>query len=218
MKISDPLKPLPERIAYHLLEIGAISISSGDPFVWSSGMMAPFYCDNRLTLSYPEIRNILIDGFIEKATEYEFDCIAGVATAGIAHAALVAQRLSLPLVYVRPEPKGHGQGNQIEGHLSANSKILMIEDLVATGLSSIQAGEALKQATGAMPVCCLAIFTYNLSYVNQLFANKGTPLETLSDFDILLQVAIETQYINTKERDSLLEWRNDYQSWTVNHQ
>ena len=218
MKHFDHLKPLSERIAHHLLEIGAISISPEEPYVWSSGMMAPIYCDNRLTLSYPELRAILIDGLIEKAADYEFDYIAGVATAGIAHAAMVAQCLSLPLIYVRPEPKGHGQGNQIEGYLPAESKVLMVEDLVATGLSSIQAAEAVKKVTGAMPVGCLAIFTYNLLGVKDLFATKGSPLETLSDFDALLRAAIETQYIDSHQRDSLLEWRNDYQSWTVQHQ
>ena len=218
MKTCDHLQPLSEQIAHHLLEIGDISITSGEPFVWSSGMMAPVYCDNRLTLSYPELRDILIDGFLEKVPDYEFDYVAGVATAGIAHAAMVAQRMSLPLIYVRPEPKGHGQGNQIEGYLPVGSKVLMIEDLVATGLSSIQAGEAVKRVTGTMPVCCLAIFTYNLLGVNDLFATKGSPLVTLSNFDALLRVAIKTKYIDSSQRDSLLEWRNDYQSWTVQHQ
>lgn len=200
-----------------LLKIGAIAISSGEPFVWSSGMKSPFYCDNRLTLSYPKIRRMLIEGFVEKASKYDFDCVAGVATAGIAHAAWVAERLSLPLIYVRPEPKGHGHQNQIEGHLLENSKVLMIEDLVATGLSSIQAAKAVKEVTGSMPVVILAIFTYNLKGVAELFQKKGIPLETLSDFDSLLKVANDTGHINPELLDSLLEWRNDYQAWTLKH-
>ncbi len=204
-------------VARELLKIGAISITSGKPFTWSSGMLSPFYCDNRLALSYPKIRRMLVDGFIEKASKYKFDCVAGVATAGIAHAAWVAERLSLPLIYVRPEPKGHGHQNQIEGHLPESSEVLLIEDLVATGLSSIQAAEAIQKATGSMPAVTLAIFTYNLKGVAELFQKKGVPLETLSNFDALLKVASETGHISSELQDSLLEWREDYQAWTLKH-
>ena len=215
--MSDQSETIAFEVARELLEIKAIAITSGKPFVWSSGMLAPFYCDNRLTLSYPKIRRMLTDGFIEKASKYDFDCVAGVATAGIAHAAWVAERLSLPLIYVRPEPKGHGHQNQIEGHLPESSKVLLIEDLVATGLSSIQAAEAIQKATGSMPVITLAIFTYNLGGVAELFQKKGAPLETLSNFDALLKVASETGYITSELHDSLLEWRKDYQAWTLKH-
>ncbi len=215
--MKDQSELIAREIARALLDIKAITITSGKPFVWSSGMKAPVYCDNRRTLSYPKIRSMLIDGFVEKASKHEFDYVAGVATAGIAHAAWVAERLSLPLVYVRPEPKGHGHQNQIEGHLSGNSKVLMIEDLVATGLSSIQAAEAIQDVTGSMPVITLAIFTYKLDGVAELFQKKSTPLETLSDFDVLLDVAIETGYISSEWRDSLLEWRDNYQEWTLKH-
>ncbi len=215
--MTDTPESLAHQVAYHLLKIQAIAISSGKPYVWSSGILAPFYCDNRLTLSYPETRKILIDGFVEKAVKYDVDCIAGVATAGIAHAAWVADRLSLPLIYVRPEPKGHGHGNQIEGYLPKNCKVLLIEDLVATGLSSIQAAEAIHSVSGSMPVGMLAVITYNLEGVKDLFQKKGLPLETLSDFDTLLDVAIDHHYIDPQLRGSLLEWRNDYQTWTLEH-
>jgi len=199
-------------VAHQLLKIRAIAISSGEPYVWSSGISAPIYCDNRLTLSYPEIRQILINGFVDKATKYgDIDCVAGVATAGIAHAALVADRLSLPLIYVRPKPKEHGHENQIEGYLPSNSRVLLIEDLVSTGLSSIQAAEVIQDETGLMPVRTFAIFTYKFFRVQELFEKKGSPLETLSDFDTLLDVAIKTNYIDSKQRDSLLKWRNEYQ-------
>lgn len=203
------------QVALELLRIGAMAISSGEPFVWSSGMLSPFYCDNRLTLSYPKIRRMLMDAFIKESEKYEFDYVAGVATAGIAHAAFVAHKLSLPLIYVRPEAKGHGHENQIEGHLPENAKVLMIEDLIATGLSAIQAAEAVQKTTGSMPVAILAIFTYNLSGVAEVFESKGSPLKTLSNFDILLQVAVQNGYIDTEMYDSLLGWRSDYQAWTI---
>lgn len=215
--MSKQFNSLELAIPRELLEIGAIAISSGKPFIWSSGMMSPVYCDNRLTLSYPKIRRMLIDGFVERASKYEFDCVAGVATAGIAHAAWVAERLSLPLIYVRPEPKGHGQKNQIEGYLPTNSKVLMIEDLVATGLSSIQAAEAVQEVTGSMPVVILAIFTYDLKGVKELFQEKGAPLETLSNFDALLKVAHDTGHITSELMDTLLAWRMDYPEWTLAH-
>ena len=158
----DTSESIAKQVALHLLKIGAISISSGKPYVWSSGIKSPVYCDNRLTLSHPKIREFLIDGFVKKAARHDIDCIAGVATGGIAHAALIADRLSLPLVYVRPKPKGHGHENQIEGFLPKNSKVLLIEDLVATGRSTILVADAIQAFTGFMPVATLAIFTYNL--------------------------------------------------------
>lgn len=177
-------------------------------------MLAPFYCDNRLTLSFPEVRRMLTDGFVEKAADFEFDCVAGVATAGIAHAALLAERLSLPLVYVRPEPKGHGHQNQIEGFLAEGTRVIIIEDLVATGLSSIQSAEAVKNATGLMPVATLAIFTYQLDGVAERFVEKGSPLVTLSSFDTLLAEGIETGYWDPETAEALREWRDGYQAWT----
>lgn len=201
-------------MARELLRIGAAAVSEGEPFVWASGMLAPFYCDNRLTLSFPEVRRILTDGFAEKAAGLEFDCVAGVATAGIAHAALLAERLSLPLVYVRPEAKGHGHQNQIEGSLTEGTRVIMIEDLVATGLSAIQSAEAVENATGLMPVATLAIFTYKLDGVAERFAKKGSPLVTLSSFDTLLVEGLETGYWGPEMVETLREWRNSYQAWT----
>ena len=204
------------KVARELLKIGALKISKDKPFTWASGMLAPIYCDNRLTISYPKARRILTDGFIEKASKHEFDCVAGVATAGIPHAAWVADRLSLPFVYVRPEAKGHGRQNQIEGYLPENSRVLMIEDLIATGFSSIQVAEVLQDVTGQMPLLTLAIFSYRFQGVSELFEKKGTPLETLSDFDTLLAVASETGYIDAEFHDFLLDWRNNgYEAWTL---
>ncbi len=178
-------------------------------------MLSPFYCDNRLTLSYLEVRRMLTDGFAEKASGLEFDCVAGVATAGIAHAAFLADRLSLPLVYVRPEPKGHGHQNQIEGHLAEGTRVLMIEDLVATGLSAIQAVEAIKNAAGSVPVATLAIFTYQLDGVAERFEERGSPLVTLTNFDMLLAAGLEIGHWGPETVESLREWRNSYQAWTL---
>ena len=212
--MEDRSDSLARKIAKELLEIGAIAISLDEPFLWASGVMSPFYCDNRITLSYPSIRRMLTDAFAEKAAAYEFDCVAGVATGGIAHAALLAERLSLPMVYIRAEPKKHGRQNQLEGHLSENAKVLLLEDLVATGSSSLMAAEAVKDVTDSMPVTTLAIFSYQLEGVEQLFQKKRSPLETLSNFDALLHVATETGYIGYELHSSLLEWRRNYQIWT----
>lgn len=201
------------RIADELLRVGAIAISLDKPFSWASGVLSPFYCDNRITLSYPSIRRMLTDAFVEKASKYEFDCVAGVATAGIAHAALLAERLDMPLIYIRGTPKKHGRCNQIEGHLPKEARVLLIEDLVATGYSSLLAAEAVKKVTGSMPVRTLAIFSYQLKGVAKLFQAKGSPLETLSNFGALLKMATKAEYITPELHASLLEWRKDYQTW-----
>ncbi len=215
--MNNPSESIEIKIAHELLKIGVMSVSKEEPFVWSSGMLSPFYCDNRRTLSYPKVRRMLTEAFCERASKYEFDCVAGVATAGIAHAAWLADCLSLPLIYVRPEAKGHGHQNQIEGHLLNNSRVLMVEDLVASGLSALQAAEAVQQATGSMPVCILAIFTYGLDGVAELFEQKGTLLETLCDFFTFVDVALESGYLDTESYNILLEWRHDHQSWTLKH-
>ncbi len=215
--MNHSAKPSAIQIAHELLEIGVMAVTKGKPFVWSSGMLSPFYCDNRRTLSYPKVRKILTDAFHERASKYEFDCVAGVATAGIAHAAWLADRMSLPLIYVRPEAKGHGHQNQIEGHLPENSRVLMVEDLVASGLSALQAAEAVQKATGLMPVCILAIFTYGLDGVAELFEQKGTRLETLCDFDTFVNTALGSGHLDIELYNILQEWRHDHQAWTLKH-
>jgi len=175
--------------------------------MWASGILSPVYCDNRLTISYPAVRRILTDAFVDMASGHEFDCIAGVATGGIPHASWVADRMSLPMVYVRSEAKGHGKQNQIEGNLPEHSRVLVIEDLVTTGRSSIRVLETIRETTKVAPALILAIFSYQLEGVSERFQKTGTPLKTLSNFDILLDVAIKIGHIDSKFRNSLLEWR-----------
>ena len=209
----------PERravqIAHALHDIGVMAISMENPFTWTSGILSPFYCDNRLSMSYPKVRRLLTDSFQERALKYEFDYIAGVATAGIAHAAWLADRLSLPLVYARPEPKGYGHRNQIEGYLPEDSKVLLVEDLVATGLSSIQVADLIHRLTGSPPVATLAIFTYRLEGVAEKFQEKGCPLDALCNFDVFVDVALEKGLLNSESHDTLLKWRQNFQSWTL---
>ena len=202
-------------LAQHLLQIKAVKLSPKAPFTWASGLKSPIYCDNRVTLSYPIVRTFIRQQFCEKLVQtYGMpDVIAGVATGGIAQGALVAQELGLPFVYVRSEKKSHGMQNQIEGVINPGQSVVVIEDLVSTGKSSLLAVDALREA-GAEVKGMLAIFTYQMPIATENFANKNCQLVTLSNYETLIHQAIEDEYITKEDQQSLMEWRKDQQAWS----
>lgn len=193
-----------------LLEIKAVQINPNNYFTWTSGIQSPIYCDNRLTMSYPKVRNKIIDAFVEKIDKLDVkpDVIAGCATAGIPHAAWLADRLNLPMVYVRSKPKGHGKGNQIEGELLTGQDVLVIEDLISTGGSSIQAAQAIQQE-GANVIDVFAIFTYGLEKATENFSEANISFQTITDFDKLLDTLVGDGKLTHQEMDKLLDWRNN---------
>ncbi len=209
---------LAETIAEKLLQIKAIKLSPQSPFTWASGRKSPIYCDNRITLSYPEIRRLIIDGFAQLARTMEpFEVVGGVATAGIPHGALLAEKLNLPFIYVRNKPKAHGRQNQIEGALAPGRKVLLIEDLISTGGSSLQAVEAVRE-NGNPVAGVLAIFSYGFEEAESQFAAAGCPVATLSDYDTLIRLAEATNYVEPGDLLSLQEWRKAPQAWSENWQ
>lgn len=201
-------------VAKKLLQINAIKLSPQKPFIWASGRKAPIYCDNRIILSYPELRRFITAAFVEKSQQLPaFDTVAGVATAGIAHGALLASALDLPFVYVRASAKSHGRQNLIEGELVPASRVLVIEDLISTGGSSLAAVEALRDA-GAQVVGVLAIFTYRFPEAVAAFQASDCYLDTLSDYPTLLQEAIKSHYIETANLATLESWSTDPIGWS----
>lgn len=203
-----------ERIAEHLLNIGAVELRPNDPFTWTSGIKSPIYCDNRLTISYPEVREDLADGFVEliKAHYPDVEVIAGTATAGIPHAAWVAQKLGFPLIYVRSKPKGYGKGSQIEGRMLDGQKVVVIEDLISTGGSSINAAKAVEAEGGNVLGVC-AIFTYQLPKAEQAFTEAGVAYHTLSNYTALIEVAKSRETITAQDAQVLAEWRKDPENY-----
>jgi len=207
-------KDTAKKTAELLLQIKAIKLSPNKPFSWASGWKSPIYCDNRITLSYPAVR-VFLKQEIAKIVEKNYgkpDVIAGVATGAIAIGVLVAQELGIPFVYVRPEPKKHGRQNQIEGYLERGQNVVVIEDLISTGNSSLQAVEALKEA-GAVVKGMVAIFSYGFDIATKNFETKNISLSTLSNYETLLEQASENNYISQKELITLHEWRNNPSEW-----
>jgi orotate phosphoribosyltransferase len=207
-------KDTAKKTAELLLQVKAIKLNPNDPFHWASGWKSPIYCDNRVTLSYPPVR-VFLKQEIAKIVEKEFgkpDVIAGVATGAIAIGILVAQELGVPFVYVRPEPKKHGRKNQIEGHLESGQNVVVIEDLISTGNSSLNAVDALKEA-GAVVKGMVAIFSYGFDIATENFKKKNINLATLSNYENLLEQALESNYISEKELTTLHEWRKDPSTW-----
>ncbi|MBP2077574.1 orotate phosphoribosyltransferase [Oceanobacillus polygoni] len=200
---------LKNELTRDLLEIKAVQINADDYFTWTSGIKSPIYCDNRLTMSYPVVRKKIITAFVEKiaAMDEKPDVIAGCATAGIPHAAWLAEKLDLPMVYVRSKPKGHGKGNQIEGKISKGQKVLVIEDLISTGGSSIESAKAL-QAEGADVLAVFAIFTYGLKKATEQFGAEAITFDTITNFDELIEALVEDGKLTTTNKAELLEWRN----------
>jgi orotate phosphoribosyltransferase len=205
-----------EQITRHLLEIGAVELNPNAPFTWSSGMKSPIYCDNRLTLSYPDIRRDIVRGFEELILKYypDTEVIAGTATAGIPHAAWVSEKMNLPMVYVRGSAKGHGKKKQIEGIVKAGQKVVVIEDLISTGGSVITAANVIRSA-GADVQGVVAIFTYGLKKAKQNFEAAELECRTVTDFSALLAHAIEHHYISETEKDKLQKWHEnpDSEAW-----
>lgn len=207
-------KEIAVKVAKCLLQINAVKLSPQNPFTWASGLKSPIYCDNRLILSYPAARKFIIDCFRIKALALpEVDYVAGVATAGIPHATLLAERLHLPMVYVRSKAKGHGRQNLIEGRLEEGAKILVIEDLISTGGSSIRAVEALREA-GAEVTATMAIFTYGFERAAETFREADCRLDTLSNYNTLIEQAEKEAYIDQAALESLKAWREDPQAWS----
>ena len=204
-------------IAEKLLQINAIKLSVKEPFTWASGWKSPIYCDNRKSLSFPFIRdfiksemcNVIFQAF-ERA-----DMIAGVATAGIPWGAMAADQLKLPYIYVRPKPKEHGLGNQIEGFYEPGKRVVVVEDLISTGKSSLQVVDVLRNA-GLEVEGMVSIFTYGFDVANVAFEKYGVPLKSLTDYGSLIDLAIEQGLISESDQKSLLNWRSDPANWSPN--
>ncbi len=210
-------KDTAEKTAELLMQINAIKLNPRNPFIWASGWQSPIYCDNRIILSFPAIRNYVRDEF-SKNIEKQFgkpDVIAGVATGAIGIGILVAESLGLPFVYVRPEPKKHGRQNQVEGFLQKGQNVVIVEDLISTGNSSLLAVEALR-AAGANVKGMAAIFTYGFDIAQENFKNANVDLLTLSNYQNLLNLAVAKKYITEEEEEILREWNLSPSTWSVN--
>lgn len=205
-----------KKIAEYLLQIKAIKLQPSNPFTWASGWKSPIYCDNRKTLSFPEVRSFIRDSFSRVVSEcyHEAELVAGVATGAIAHGVLVAEKLGLPFIYVRSEPKEHGLGNQIEGYYEKGQKVVVIEDLISTGGSSLGAVRALREA-GCDVLGMAAIFTYEFSKSADGFKAAGCELQTLSNYSALISTAVETGYITNDDVATLKKWRLDPAGWGI---
>ncbi len=214
MKIDDSTTDVATRIATSLLEIKAVKLQVHQPFTWSSGIKSPIYCDNRLTLSFPSVRN-LIKSSLSKLIQAQYadvEAIAGVATAGIPQGVLIADMLNLPFLYVRAKPKGHGMENLIEGKTHPGQKIVVVEDLISTGGSSLKAAEALRAAEASV-LGMVAIFTYGFPIADKNFKEAGIALHCLSDYSRLITQALVLQYIAEEDLASLEAWRKDPENW-----
>jgi orotate phosphoribosyltransferase len=210
----ETINQIQQKVASYLLQIKAIKLSPSSPFTWASGLKSPIYCDNRATLSYPEVRAYIRDSFVTLIRQKypEVEVIAGVATGAIAHGVLVAEAMGLPFVYVRSDAKKHGMCNQVEGNLQAGQKVVVIEDLVSTGGSSLAAVEALR-AAGADVMGLYAIFTYGFKRAFDAFADANCNLDTLSNYDALLEHALEIGYIADDQLAALKKWRHAPEEW-----
>lgn len=203
-----------EKIAGLLLECEAVSLNPKEPYTWASGIKSPIYCDNRITMSYPAVRKEIAKGLADIIRKFypETEVIAGTATAGIPHAAWVAEELDLPMIYIRSKAKGHGKQNQIEGRLTEGQKVVCIEDLISTGGSVIDAASAVQQAGGVV-VGCAAIFSYQLDAAMDNFQEADLPIYTLSNYSALIKAAVEKGIIKSEDKMLLNEWRDDPAEW-----
>lgn len=202
------------QLSEYLLQIKAIQLNVQSPFTWASGWKSPVYCDNRIILSYPKVRDFVKNHLVEivKNNFSEANCIAGVATAGIPHGAMIADALGLPMVYVRDKPKGHGMQNTIEGRLPENARVVVVEDVISTGKSSLKAVEDLKNA-GATIEGMAAIYTYEFTIAINKFLELGIPLFTITNYSDLIAVAVANGEINSEYLPSLNEWREHPEIW-----
>lgn len=214
MEWGKVMTTIETKIAQNLLDIEAVFLSPNDPFTWASGIKSPIYCDNRMTMSYPEVRKAIAKGLADKikADYPDVEVIAGTATAGIPHAAWVAEILDLPMVYIRSKAKDHGKGNQIEGRIQEGQKMVVIEDLISTGGSVLEACEAAKRE-GADVLGVSAIFTYELPKGVTNFENAGVSLTTLTNYSTLLEAALTSNYIEEADLELLKSWKQDPENW-----
>lgn len=204
------------QLATHLLDIEAVLLRPEAPFTWASGLQSPIYCDNRLTMAHPPVRRAIRDGFAARIAAHDLsaEVIAGTATAGIPHAAWLAEALDAPMAYIRSSAKGHGRKNQIEGHIAPGQHVVVIEDLVSTGGSALDAVAAVR-AAGAEVAAVLAIFSYGLDAATEAFADANVSLHTLTDFPTLLEVAVERGGLSEDELSTLEAWRRNPEAWSV---
>ena len=202
------------KIANYLLQIKAIKLETEKPFQWSSGIYSPIYCDNRIVLSFPKIRKLVCDCFVEiiKEKYNDTELVAGVATGGIGMGMLIAEKLDLPFVYVRPQAKKHGRKNQIEGLIKKNIKAIVIEDLISTGKSSLNAVDALKKEKVNV-IGLISLFSYELEDAKKNISKSGLNYCSLSNFSDLIKIALSTNYINTKQKEEIFKWRLNPQKW-----
>ena len=199
-----------EDIAERLLNLGAVAVSPSDPFIYTSGKKGPIYCDNRIIISEPEDRKVFVKAFLQVAQAMDYDVVAGVATGAVPFAAWIAESTDKPMVYIRGERKAHGKGKRIEGRLRKGDRVLVIEDLINTGGSSISACKAVEEAGGEL-VACIAIFTYGRA--EEQFRKEGIVLDCLSDFETLLKKAMELNMIDDSEYKALKTWQADPEAW-----
>lgn len=201
-------------VAEKLLQVAAVKLSPEQPFTWASGWKSPIYCDNRKVLSFPFVRDFIKSELCNVIFEQfpQAEVLAGVATAGIAWGAMAADQLKLPYVYVRPKPKEHGLGNQIEGSLTAGQRVLVIEDLISTGKSSLQVVEVLRKA-GVEVVGMVSIFTYGFAHADKAFADAGVPYRSLTNYANMISLAVEKGQVTAETEQTLLQWRNDPANW-----
>jgi orotate phosphoribosyltransferase len=202
------------KLAKFLLEIKAVKLSPQEPFTWTSGIKSPIYCDNRMVLSFPEVRDFVGKSLAERIQQAfpNADRIAGIATAGIAHGVLAADRLNMSYCYVRPEPKKHGLKNQVEGYLEAGDRVVLVEDLISTGKSSLQAAEGVRNE-GAEVIGLIALFTYGFESARARFEAEGIPVITLTNFDTLCEVAVAEGYISAEELEHVKRFAESPDTW-----
>jgi orotate phosphoribosyltransferase len=212
--IHTPMWNFEKETAEYLLQIKAIKLQPSNPFTWASGWKSPIYCDNRKTLSFPDVRCFIRDSFAVMIRDLypQAELIAGVATGAIAHGALVADKLGLPFIYVRSGAKEHGLGNQIEGYFEKGQKVVVIEDLISTGGSSLNAVDALRES-GCDVLGMVAIFTYEFKKATDAFESGNCSLNALSNYSILIETALRTGYIGQAEVETLKKWRSDPGNW-----
>lgn len=203
-------------IAEKLLQVQAVKLSPEKPFTWASGWKSPIYCDNRKVLSFPFVRDFIKSELCSVIFEQypDADVLAGVATAGIAWGAMAADQLKLPYMYVRPKPKEHGLGNQIEGHFEAGQKVVVIEDLISTGKSSLQVVDVLRNA-GLEVIAMVSIFNYGFAIAEEAFASANVPFKSLSNYQALIGLAVEKQLVSAETEELLMQWRKSPSTWMV---
>jgi len=208
------MEHIADNIAKCLLDVNAVKLSPKDPFTWASGLKSPIYCDNRILLSYPEIREIVKNSFVKISAFFDdFDVIAGVATAGIPHGMLLADALKKPFIYVRDKPKAHGRQNIIEGNLTSDQSVLVVEDLISTGGSALNAVDTIE-SIGAKVVGVVAIFSYGFEVATREFRNRNLHCKTLTNYLALINVALENNLIDPTDYDTLQHWMSNPEKWS----